>query len=172
MAEMYDYVKNNESKRKGKLRKEWKVAALIVAVVIVLGTIGGLLWRKISAGNRFSDFCAELSAATTYAYKHDSATVNNGTETYRLTGENIYEVYQCVCVYGPGDERRSVPEGDSITIDYGNGATLTFVTMDDEDGSKLCFCFSDGDGYKHNFVASGISLQYLNGRYLKREKNE
>ena len=172
MAEMYDLVKNNESKRRGKLRKEWKIAALIAAAVIVLGVIGGVLWWKLTAGTRFSKFCAKLSESTSYAYKNDSAKVEDDDGVRRLSRENAYEIYQCACVYGPGDERLSAPDGDGVTITYGDGSFLRLVDEGEGNESRLCFCYSDGDGSTHSFTASGLSIRYLNGRYLNRDKNE
>ena len=172
VSEMYEFVQNSKNKRKGKRRKEWKIAALFAAAVVILVVIGGVLWRNLTAGRRFSEFCGKLSESTTYAYKNDSALVVNGGETYKLTSENLYELYQCVCVYGPGKERRSSPDGESVTVNYGNGAVLLLVKTGEGLDEELYFCYSEADGYSHVFRGENVKLSYIVSRYLAKNKNE
>ena len=127
VPEMYEFVQNSKTRRKGKRRRDWKIGVMIAVAVIILAVIGGLLWWKLTAGQRFSKFCGKLSESTTYAYEHNAAAVEDADGTYRLTTENLYELYQCVCVYGPGKESCSAPEGDGLTVTYGNGAELKLV---------------------------------------------
>ena len=120
----------------------------------------------MTVGQRFSKFCGKLSESTTYAYEHNSAAVEDADGTYRLTTENLYELYQCVCVYGPGRERFREPDGDGVEIDYGNGAKLKLVW----DGERLYFCFRGAEGFNHIFYTKEIDLDYLMMRYLAPEK--
>ncbi|MBO4935102.1 MAG: hypothetical protein J5441_08075 [Clostridia bacterium] len=172
MSEMYEFVQNSKNKRKGKRRVEWKIAVLIAVAVAILAVIGGLLWRNMTAGRRFSEFCGKLSESTTYAYEHDSAAVEDADGIYGLTTENLYELYQCVCVYGPGKERRSAPEGDGVTVTYGNGSSLKLVKVGEGKDEELFFCYSDADGYSHVFRGENVRLSYIVSRYLSRSKNE
>lgn len=172
MSEMYEFVQKSKNKRKGKRRKEWKIAALIAVAVAILAVIGGLLWKNMSAGRRFSEFCGKLSESTTYAYKHASAIVENDGETYKLTADNVYELYQCVCVYGPGKERRRAPEGETVTVTYGNGAELKLVKVGDGKEEELYFCYSDSEKYSHVFRGDNVRLSYIVSRYLDKSKNE
>lgn len=172
MSEMYEFVQNSKNKRKGKRRVEWKITALIALAVVILAVIGGLIWSKMTAGQRFSKFCGKLSESTTYAYDHDSAAVGDAEGEYKLTGENLYELYQCVCVYGPGRERRSVPKGDGVTVTYGNGASLKLVKVGEGREEELFFCYSDADGYSYVFRGENVKLSYIVSRYLSRSKNE
>ena len=172
MSEMYEFVHNSKNARKGKRRKEWKIAVLIAVAVAILGCIGGLLWKNMTAGRRFSEFCGKLSESTTYAYAHESALVENGGETYKLTEENVYELYQCVCVYGPGRERGSTPKGETVAVTYGNGAVLKLVKVGEGSDEELYFCYSDSDGYSHVFRGENVRLSYIVSRYLSKSKNE
>ena len=169
---MYVFVQNSKNKRKGKRRVEWKIAALIPVAVAILAVIGGLLWRNMTVGRRFSEFCGKLSESTTYAYNHDSAVAEDAEGTYKLTSENIYELYQCVCVYGPGKESRSEPEGDGVTVTYGNGSSLKLVKVGEGKDEELFFCYSDADGYSHVFRGENVRLSYIVSRYLSRSKNQ
>ena len=172
MSEMYEFVQNSENKRKGKRRAEWKVAVLIAVAVAIILSIGGVLWWNISTGRRFSTMCGKLSDSTTYAYEHDSAAVEDHEGVYKLTEENLYELYQCVCVYGPGKQSLREPEGETLTVTYGNGASLRLIEVGEGLESELYFCYSDPDGYSHIFHTREASLSYLRGRYLSRAKNE
>ena len=172
VSEMYEFVQNSKNKRKGKRRVEWKIAALVVLAAAIIAVIGGVIWKNMTSGRRFSEFCGKLSASTAYAYDRDSATVEDADGTYRLTGENVYELYQCVCVYGPGRERRREPKGDFITVTYGNGASLRLVRVGEGLDEELYFSYSDADGYSHVFRAENVKLSYVVSRYLSRDKQQ
>ena len=169
---MYEFVRNSKTRRKGKRRREWKIGVLIAVAVIILAVIGGLLWWKMTAGQRFSKFCGRLSESTTYAYEHNSAAVEDADGTYGLTTENLYELYQCVCVYGPGKESRSAPEGDGVTVTYGDGSSLKLVKVGEGKEEELFFCYSGADGYSHVFRGENVRFSYVVSRYLSRSKNE
>ena len=171
MSEMYEFVRNSDrdSKRKGKRRREWLIAVLVIIAVAILAVIGTLIWRKITAGNRFSDFCTELSESTEYAYRHRCATADVGEGPYKLSRDIVYELYQCVCVYGPGHEAGSPPTGDSVTVDYGDGSSMRLVQTGEGEEARLYFSFSGADGYSHCFYTEYVKLNYITSRYLKPE---
>ena len=160
MEDLYEPVRRNENNRRGVRDKK----AIIVIAVVVLFFVGMILsfWWYMSYWKRYANLSSELSAATAFAYKHDSATVDNGSGSYKLKKDNAYEIYQCVCVYGPGRERFSMPEGDGVEIDYGNGASMRLIQQDD----RLYFCFFSAAGSRHIFYTKDISVDYLMRRYL------
>ena len=168
---MYEFVRNSEKnvKRKGKRRKEWLIAVLVIIAVGILAVIGTLIWRKITTGSRFSTFCSAISESTEYAYRARLATADVGEGPYKLEREAVYDLYKCVCVYGLGREGHGTPDGESVVVDYGNGSYMRLVQTD-EDGEKLLyFCFFGADGYSHSFYTEYIKLDYVVSRYLKPE---
>lgn len=171
MSEMYEFVrsgdKNGESRRKR--RKEWLTAVLLIAAVAVLIVIGIVIGKNITTGKRFSAFCVELSDNTDYAYRRRSATADTGDGAYKLDRESVYELYQCVCTYGPGHETGSAPDGDTVTVDYGNGSVMLLVQTGEGSDRRLYFSFTGRDGYTHCFYTEYLQLDYVVGRYLKPE---
>ncbi|MBQ6553220.1 MAG: hypothetical protein IJL83_06375 [Clostridia bacterium] len=161
---MYEPVIRNE----GKGRRFGDKKILITIIIVGMFFIGMIFsfWWYMSYWKRYANLSSELSAATTFAYAHDSANVKIGGETYKIKPENAYEVYQCVCVYGPGRERFRSPEGDAAEIDYGNGARLELIQKD----GRLYFCFFGSTGFEHIFYTSDIDLDYLVTRYLAPDK--
>ena len=168
MADMYEAVRNNEGKRRP--AKDKKV--LITVIVVGMFFIGMVFsfWWYMSYWKRYANLSSELSAATLYAYDNDCAYAETGSDggtlRYKLKRGNIYDIYQCVCVYGPGRERFREPDGDGVEIDYGNGAKLKLVW----DGKRLYFCFRGAEGFNHIFYTKEIDLDYLMMRYLAPEK--
>ena len=169
MSEMYEFVRNSdqESKNKGKRRKEWLIAVLVVIAVAILAVLGTLIFRKITTGQRFSEFCSKISTSTDYAYRHRSATADVGEGAYKIARDGIYELYQCVCVYGLGREGHGVPDGESVTVDYGDGSSMLIVQTGEGEDVQLYFCFSAADGYSHCFYTEYVKLDYVISRYLK-----
>ena len=164
MEDMYEAVRNNEGKRRP-VRDKKILITIIVVGMFFIGMIFSFWWY-MSYWKRYANLSSQLSAATTFAYAHESASVSVGGDTYKLKPENAYEVYQCVCVYGPGRERFRLPEGDAAEIDYGNGARLELIQSD----SRLYFCFFGATGFKHIFYTNDIDLDYLTARYLAPDK--
>lgn len=168
-GDLYEPVRRHAAERRE--RRIDKKAVIVVAVLLVF-FVGMMLsfWWFMSYWDRYYDMCAELSAATNYAYDNDCATVTDGSVTYALARENIYEVYQCVCIYGPGREKFSAPSGDSVTVDYGNGAAVRLVQTGSGEEARLYFCFSAADGSTHTFYTSDISLEYMMKQYLSQKR--
>ena len=167
-ADLYEPVRKNEKTR----RRRRDVAFWIVGVVLLFSAAMIFsFWWNMSYWKRFAKLSSSLSEATAYAYKHGSAVVNDGAGgTYALSADNAYEVYQCVCVYGPGRERFSVPEGEGVTITYGNGSALRLMELGEGDGARLYFCFFSKSEKAHVFSTNEIDLAYLVTRYLAPEK--
>ena len=164
MNDMYEPVRRHEGERR-RVRDKKTLATIIIVGMFFIGMLFSFWWY-MSYWKRYANLSSQLSAATTFAYAHDSAVVKNGDETYRLKPENAYEVYQCVCVYGPGRERFRLPEGDCVDIDYGNGARLELI----QKKGSLYFCFFGATGFKHIFYTSDIDLDYIVSRYLAPDK--
>ena len=171
MPERYEFVRNSEqnSKRRGKRRKEWLIAVLVIIAVAILAVIGTLIWRRITVGNRFSDFCAAISESTDYAYRHRSATADVGEGPYKLDREAVYELYKCVCVYGLGREGHGEPDGEGATVEYGDGSYMRIVQTGEGNDRLLYFYFSGADGYSHCFYTEYVRLDYVVSRCLKEQ---
>ena len=168
MEDMYEPVARHEGKR----RETKDRKTIIIIIVVGMFFIGMLFsfWWYMSYWKRYAKLSSELSAATLYAYDNDCAyaeTASDGnTLRYGLKSGNAYELYQCVCVYGPGRERFKEPEGDWIEIDYGNGAKMKLI----QKGERLYFCFYGAEGFNHIFYTREIDLDYLMTRYLAPDK--
>lgn len=174
MPDMYEMIQNNgkNGERGRKRRKEWLTAVLLIAAVAVLAVIGTVIWNKVTTGKRFSSFCAQLSDNTDYAYRRRSATADVGEGAYKLERDSVYELYQCICTYGPGHETGSEPDGETATVDYGNGAYLRLIQTGEGSESRLYFSFYGRDGYTHCFYTEYLKLDYVISRYLKPESSE
>ena len=164
-TDLYKPIRENGKKRR---RRRDKTLLTIGIVAFFFAGMIFSFWWNMSYWKRFSKLCSSLSEATTYAYKHDSAYVVDGSDRYKLDALNGYEVYQCVCVYGPGRERFSVPdgEGESVTITYGNGASLRLLELGEGDSARLYFCFFEKNDKSYIFSTNEIKLDYIYTRYL------
>ena len=168
-GDLYEPVRRHAESRR---RKDGKVVLTVVLLaVFFVGMILSFVWF-MSYWHRYSDMCSKLSDCTELAYRKHTATVNDGAGTYALSDENVYEVYQCVCVYGPGREKFSEPEGDVVTVDYGVGSYMRLIRTGEGDDERLYFCFYSADGFSYMFYTSDINLDYMMRRYLSRDKQQ
>ena len=156
---MYEPVRRHEEKRR--LANDKKTFIIIILVGMFFIGMVFSFWWYMSYWKRY---------ATLYAYDNDCAYAETGSDggtlRYKLERGNVYDIYQCVCVYGPGRERFREPDGDGVEIDYGNGAKLKLVW----DGERLYFCFRGAEGFNHIFYTKEIDLDYLMMRYLALDK--
>lgn len=167
--DIYEPVRRHAAARRE--RRVDKKAVIVIAALLVF-FVGMILsfWWLMSYWNRYSDMCAKLSAATAYAYDNGCATVTDGSTAYALAQDNIYEIYQCVCVYGPGREKFGAPAGESVTVDFGEGSSMRLVQTGTGEEARLYFCFSSADGFAHTFYTSDINLEYMMKRYLSQKR--
>lgn len=166
--DLYEPVRRHADSRRGVKDKKVVLTITLLAVFFV-GMILSFWWF-MSYWDRYTEMCSRLSDSTDYAYRKHTATVDDGSAVYALADANVYELYQCVCVYGPAREKFSEPKGETVTVDYGNGSSMRLVQTGSGDDERLYFCFRSADGFSHTFYTSEISLDYMMRRYLSQKR--
>ena len=162
-------------------RRPHRSRVLTVAVTacsaLILTMIFLFAW-SIRYQLRFRAFVGDLSESITYAYAHDSLRADVDGERIRVSGENMYKIYNYIVLGGSGREKRAVPEEPwAVSLDFGDGATLRLWTVDSQ-GYKparersLLLCFEDPDGKVYRYATANLSLENFTTNYLYLGNNE
>ena len=166
-GDLYEPVRRHEQERRRS--KDSKVALTVMLLLVFFVGMIMSFWWFMSYWDRYYEMCSKLSDCTELAYRKHTATVDDGAGVYSLSDENVYKVYQCACIYGPGRERFTEPEGEVVTVSYGVGSYVRLISVGEGEDERLYFSFHSADGFTHTFYTSDISLDYLMKRYLSRD---
>lgn len=174
MDDMYSFVKNHEEdKIKQKKKKDIVIAVLITVVAVILFVAGYLIYDKVTYQHRFDNFLTYVNNSTIYAFKNDSLYADFGEGPVHITGENDYEIYKCMVVYGPATERSAEKKSDGteVILTYGDGGVLRMWDVCDDEGGRHMYVKYENGGYSHMFSTKFTSASVLISRYLTEEVN-
>lgn len=161
MSGLYENVRKD--RKKGKDRKIWiALTVLVCAIAIVIASV---VWF-LGYHGRFTDFVSKLSASTTYANKTGGliATVNG--KTYRVSEENMYGIFAYISLNKSGRESKKVPEGEPVTLDYGNGMMLKLWDYPVDRHHYLFLQYTDINGDVYSYISFKTTLETVVVRYL------
>jgi len=162
MGGLYERVRREH--RAGKDRRIWVATAVLVCVTAAV--IASVVWF-LGYHGRFSAFVGKLSASTTYAYKNDGliATVNG--KSFQVSEENMYGIYAYISLNKSGRESKKVPEGEPVTLDYGNGTMLRLWDIPAGEGHHYLFIqYTDIKGEIYSYISFKTTLDTVIARYL------
>lgn len=151
------------------------IALAICALALVL-VVGAFLWG-VRYHLRYRAFISDLSNSVTYAYEHQSLKAQVGGETLRVTGENIYRLYNYILAGGMGRVTRRLPETQAaIALDYGDGGTLLLWDVASEGYEpmrerSLLLCYTDAQGGKYIYATDALTLETVAVSYLSANDN-
>lgn len=167
---MYDRILTTRKPRRDKvLAVTGTMCAMILLAVLVL--VGVSLRNQL----RFWNFVGNLSDGITYAYENDCLRAEVDGTQIRVSGKNMYKVYNYIVQGKAGREQRQVPqEPCGASLDFGNGATLRLWAVDakDRDGKNLLLCFQDPEGDTYIYTTSKLLLETFTTNYLYPGNNQ
>ena len=158
---MYEEIAAKESKSK----KEWKLFSVTgIAVVVMLFTIilfvGGYLYY-----GSFRTFAGEFSQATSINYRKGGVTVTTEEETFQLTKDNIYFVYNCIINAGRGRLADVPQRRPDAVLEYTFGGRLELWEVKLEGNARqeygLFIRYCGTDGYEYAYDTDRLTLGRL-----------
>ncbi len=164
MSGLYEKIKKDTKKEKD--TRFWLMVVMLVAVVAVAAA--SVVWF-LGYHGRFTRFVGQLSGSTTYACKNDCLIAEVKGKKYRVSEENMYGLYAYLSLSKSGRESRRVPEGEPVTLDYGNGVTLKLWDMPMGEGDNrqnLFVQYTDIRGDVYSYISYKTTLDTVVVRYL------
>lgn len=165
MEGLYMNVRNDSRTRKDTWI--WTIMVTVVCVFVIMGVV--VIWF-LGYHGRFSKFVSKLSDSTTYAYNNDGLTAEMDGEVFKVSDENMYGIFGYLSLSKSGRESRKVPEGEPVTLDYGNGSILKLWDMSaDGRHHNLFVQYTDPAGDVYSYISYKATLDTVAVRYLTRE---
>lgn len=158
---MYEEITVKERQPK----KEWKLFSVTgIAVVVMLFTImlfvGGYLYY-----GSFRTFAGEFSQATSVNYRKGGVTVTTEEETFKLTEDNIYFVYNCIINAGRGRIAEVPQRQPDAVLEYTFGGKLELWEMKLENNATqeygLFIRYCGMNGYEYAYDTDRLTLDRL-----------
>ena len=151
---------------KKKTVKEWRLfsvttLAVVTMVFVIALFIGGYLYYS-----SFRTYVGNFSQTTSVNYRKGGVTVTTAEETFDLTAENIYFVYNCIVNAGRG-RIGEVPERQpDVVLEYEFGGKVELWEIavensrnDMEYGLFIRYC--GVDGYEYAYDTDRLDLERL-----------
>lgn len=135
MSDLYSKISRPESRPAPRRGRGLYVLLAAAALVLVVGSLWA--WRVLSIRPRFYQLVSAISESTTYAYDHGGARARSpeGWDV-RLSGDNVYAVYNGVSAWVPSSAPLFSPRGEaSLTLDYPDGARLELWPLTQGNGA-------------------------------------
>lgn len=95
------------------------IAALVLMIPVVL-----LILSALNYGRNLKSFVYELSVATVYATENNSLKATQDGKEIRVEHHNAFSIFAQFTKKRAKPQRKAPEENPSLTLDYGNGATL------------------------------------------------
>ena len=159
---MYEEISVKETKPK----KEWKLfsvtgIAVVVMVFVLALLIGGYLYY-----GSFRTFVGEFSQMTSVNYRKGSVTVTTEEETFELSQENIYFVYNAIVNAGRGRIAEVPQRQPDAVLEYKFGGKLELweVQLDKTTSSReygLFIHYLGSDGYEYAYDTDRMTMDRL-----------
>ena len=150
---MYEDITAKETKSVGN-RKLTVYVCISVAILLFVMTllIGGYMYY-----GSFRTFVTDFSNATSVTYRKGSVTVTTETETFTLSDENVYFVYNSIVNAGRGRLGQPPERAADVVLHYQFGGKLELweVKLDDrqsrtDQGLFLRFTNLTGEVYAYD----------------------
>ncbi len=158
----YRVIKNKDRNRKRKQKHDMMMYVTLFVVMALLIFVLSEVIRSNIIANRFQNFKLELKYDTMYSLGQKQVKATVGDETFDANGSEIYEIYVVITTAGMGKIQREIPEGEKLSIDYGNGSRIdiykaeikeeeksrdygTFIRYENQDGSVFMYDTDDAD---------------------------
>ena len=159
---MYEDITAEKTKSAGN-RKLVLYASISVAVLLFVTALllGGYLYY-----GSFRTFVADFSHSTSVTYRKGSVTVTTETETFTLSDENVYFVYNSIVNAGRGRLGQPPERKADAVLQYQFGGTLELweVELDDRQSRRdhgLFLRFTDLDGETYAYDTDRLTLDRL-----------
>lgn len=156
-----------------KTKKDMRIGILVtVLICLAIVMIASIIWF-LGYHGRFTKFVGRLSASTTYAYNNDCLTATVDGKTFKVSAENMYGIFGYLSLNNSGRESKKVPEGDPVTLDYGNGTLLKLWDLSAEEGHHYLFVqYTNTDGEIYSYISYKTTLDTVMVRYLTYGNDE
>ncbi len=170
MDRFYELVNREEKKTRD--TRMWILVGILAAVVLMVGA--SAVWL-LGYHGRFTDFVGRLSASTTYASKNNSLIATVEGRRLRVSEQNMYGIYAYLSLSKSGRESAKIPQGEPVTLDYGDGTVLRLWDMPvekDERRRNLFVQYTDIRGEAYSYISYNTTLDTVVVRYLTYDNEE
>ena len=155
------------SAEKNQRKKKETIALIIIGVILFVALLVVMISIPISTRNRYIDYIKKLSSDTTYAERNDSASCTLDGETYKLSSEEVFDIYRSLTYRDDIDyyKKPETPE-EGIHIDYGNGSTLDiwlkhYIEDDVEYTTGIGVFYKNTNGKTYTYTTENIKYNVL-----------
>ncbi len=158
----YRVIKNKDRNRKLKQKHDLMMYITLFVVAALLIFVLSEIIRSNIIANRFQNFKLELKYDTMYALGKEQVKATVGDDTFDANAGEIYEIYVVITTAGMGKLQKELPEGEKLSIDYGNGSRIDiykaeikeeeksrdygiFIRYENQDGTVFMYDTDDAD---------------------------
>ena len=158
---MYEEVTVKENKPK----KEWKLfsvttLAIVIMIAVISLLVGGYLYYS-----SFRSFAGEFSQTTSVNYRKGNVTVTTAEETFDLSKENIYFVYNAIVNAGRGRLGEAPSRKPDAVLEYTFGGKLELWEVKLEENANqeygLFIRYSGSNDYEYAYDTDRMTLDRL-----------
>lgn len=148
-------------------KKDTRIWIIVTALIFLFAfMLISIVWF-LGYHGRFTKFVGKLSASTTYAYDNDSLTAEVNGETYRVSADNMYGIFGYLSLNNSGRESNKIPEGEPVTLDYGNGTIMKLWDISAGNGHHYLYVqYTDLNGKIYSYISYKTTLDTVITRYL------
>lgn len=160
--------------QKRKMENNRKLVMLICICAAVLLLVTALLIGAYLYYGSFRQFVGDFSSATSVTYRKGSVSVTTQEESFVLSGENVYFVYNAIVNAGRGRLAEAPERAPDAVLDYQFGGVLELWEVDLKDSSSrtengLFIRFTNLRGEVYAYDTDRLTLDRLP---LSAQKNE
>lgn len=119
---MYENVTKPDKKR-----KDVPLVLIVAAALLVMAAAAAPIAWTFSYRHGFETFTNDLKCSIIHG-KHF---------TCNISPEGLDALYRLICSAGPGKIQNEIPDGESFTVDFGDGSSIEFVKTEIQDKSSL-----------------------------------
>ena len=151
---------------KKKSRREWKLFSVTgIAVITMLFVIALFVGGYIYYGS-YRTFAGEFSQTTSVNYRKGGVTVTTVEETFELSQDNIYYIYNCIVNAGRGRIAEVPNRTPDAVLEYHFGGRLelwdvTTHNSKTKNVAGLFIRYCSATGYEYAYDTDRLTLDRL-----------
>lgn len=154
--------------RKKHTKKDY-LLCLAIAAAIVIGAVAVIpMVRATRLSHGYQQFKEAFTDSAHLSRRRGGAEVIIDGETRYVESSKISLVYAVLLDTGMGKPQKTVPSGDPITINYADGASISFWEVPIPEASAerdlgLFVRYEGSDGYVYQYDTDKLTLETIRG---------
>ena len=151
---------------KKKTAREWRLTGVVTLAVVLMLFVTAVLVGGYRYYSSFRTYVADFSQTTSINYRKGSVTVTTAEESFELSNENIYFVYNCIINMGRGRIGEPPDRQPDAVLEYEFGGTLELWNSKVENSRNnmeygLFIRYRGVNGYEYAYDTDRLYLERL-----------